>query len=186
MVSSADIARKYGIPLDSIPKLITAMSTNSGQLTGSAVKNHTQKKIGPTKLPELSHELRLLDANQLSNLHAEQPSSTGQASEIRVPIKITNITELQTAIKEKLIKEGDAVEIQSLITPKGRDIYPVWEVKSSSTGTVGLIGTPNGTTNTLILLINHIQPKPRELDTPNMAVKTHSRNINLKIIPKQG
>ncbi len=180
MVTSADLARIFEIPESSIPKLVAAMSTNGGRLTRTAVENHTGRKIGKTIVPNLEHQLRLLNAPE-----GQQISSTTQASTTRLPITIKSTAELETAINQGSIKQGDAVEIQSLITPKGRDIFPVWEVKSPSKGTIGLVRIPNGTTDTLILLINDIKPKPNQLDTPNMSVKTHSRNINMRIIPKQ-
>lgn len=183
MSTPAEIARQFNIPIGSIPKLLEAISAR-GKLTQSAVKEHAGREMGKTIVPQLGNALRKLTAAEVTELHAGQPLAT-QANDKRLPITITSIDELREAIKSEQIKEGDSVEVTSLVTPKGKFGYPVWTVTRPSKGTVGIARIPDNPSDTLMLRIDRIDPRPSGLDTPNMPVKTHSGNISLRIIPKQ-
>ena len=183
LMNTVEIAREFDIPIGSIPKLLEAMST-SGRLTQSAVKEHAGRGIGKTVVPKLESALRKLTLTEITKLHAERPL-TRDTNGKRQPTIITSVDELREAIRAEQIREGDTVEVESLVTPKGKYGLPVWKVTSSSRGTIGLVQIPSGTSDTLLLRIDNISPRPRDLPNENMLVKTGSGSIHIRIIPKQ-
>lgn len=182
MSSLESVCEKFNITESAVKDMVREMRMK-GRLTRAAASNATGRKVSEHKKDQLQSALLRLDDAELRNLHAAGVSEEAKANG-RKALHITSIEDLYEAIEKELIQAGDRIEVNSLETPKGRDLYPIWEVKQKSEGQVHHVQIPRGRADTLLLSISHIRPRPPQLGSQNLAIRTNSSNIDINIIPQ--
>ena len=161
----------------------TLANLNNERSKGSLTENKIVQALGiqGKQIKEFRHVLSKLEPSEkrkLGKLLAQPETSKSHVK--GEPSQINNLSQLEDAIQAGKVQAGDGVEIYSLNTTQGRTTYQITE---NSRGTIHVAQVPS-VSNSLLISIRDLSPKPARLGSQNLLINTRSTNIDLRIIPK--